>query len=127
MTKKTSALITDQKLRFTYSLALFTLALPLLVAGQSNEPKAGSSVPVVSAKKGGMIFQQRCFMCHNKQPGDDSPAGPPNLYMAFRGNPPLSAKEAEMIVTHGKDQMPAFGAVLSKSDIRSVIAYLRTH
>jgi mono/diheme cytochrome c family protein len=78
-----------------------------------------------SLKHGDQIFHQRCSTCHNKQPGDSSPFGPPNLYDIFRHSSSLSVKQAETIITQGKGAMPAFGTMLSRSDIRSVIGYLR--
>jgi mono/diheme cytochrome c family protein len=87
-------------------------------------PSDGSSSPAV--KQGNDIFHKRCISCHNKQPGDTSPFGPPNLYEVFHQQPSLTSKQAETIIVQGKGLMPAFGGILSKSDIRSVIAYLRT-
>lgn len=101
----------------------------LLVAGSVQS--AGGSAPAAAhhdtaaTKHGAEIFQKRCVVCHNKQPGDDAPFGPPNLYTLFRANPPLSSQEAETTIRNGKGNMPAFGNILSPSDIRSVIAYLR--
>jgi mono/diheme cytochrome c family protein len=85
------------------------------------EPDAAPAV-----KQGKDIFNTRCIVCHNKQPGDTTPFGPPNLYTVFRGHPPLSTAQAETIVINGKGQMPSFKTVLSKTEIRSVIAYLRS-
>lgn len=76
-------------------------------------------------QQGARIFHERCATCHNKQPADDSPFGPPNLYRAFRGQPPLSRTQAETIIENGRNAMPAFGGVLSRTEIASVIAYLR--
>jgi len=78
-----------------------------------------------STRRGEEVFQKRCVACHNKKPGDDVPFGPPNLYSAFHRTPPLSEREAETTIRDGKGNMPAFGAILSASEIRSVIAYLR--
>jgi mono/diheme cytochrome c family protein len=76
-------------------------------------------------KLGSEIFHKRCAGCHNKQPGDSSPFGPPNLYVAFKGKSLLPSSRAEAIIAQGEGTMPAFGNVLSKGEIRSVIAYLR--
>lgn len=87
------------------------------------EPDTASA----TVKHGDEIFHQRCVVCHNKQPGDNTPFGPPNLYTAFRGHSALTTAQAETIVMNGRGQMPPFKAVLSKTEIRSVIAYLRSH
>jgi mono/diheme cytochrome c family protein len=86
--------------------------------------RAASTVSV--SRQGDAIFHQRCIQCHNQQPGDAVPFGPPNLYSAFRGQNAITSKEAETIITGGKGQMPAFGSILSRDEIRSIISYLRT-
>jgi mono/diheme cytochrome c family protein len=104
----------------------------LIVAGAQEQPSSPGSAPAagagpaVPAQGGDAIFHKRCILCHNKQRDDDSPFGPPNLYTAFHGKTPLTTKAAETIIVNGKGQMPAFGAVLSKTEIHQVIAYLRT-
>jgi len=79
-----------------------------------------------AVKQGNEIFHKRCIVCHNKQPDDTTPFGPPNLYAVFRGHPKISPTEAEGIVMNGRGQMPSFKSVLSRTEIRSVIAYLRS-
>jgi mono/diheme cytochrome c family protein len=101
----------------TAVLAFATQSQP--VAAASNV----SSSPV--AKHGDEIFHQRCVMCHNQSPNDSLPFGPPNLYTVFRQRT-ISTQQAETIILGGKGNMPSFRNVLSKSDIHSVIAYLRT-
>jgi mono/diheme cytochrome c family protein len=76
------------------------------------------------AKKGDQIFKTKCIICHNKLPGDNSAFGPPNLFEAFKSNA-ITPPQAEQIIVHGKGQMPAFGTILTKSDMQSVIAYLK--
>lgn len=79
-----------------------------------------------SAKQGEQIFHQRCIVCHNKQPNDMTPFGPPNLYKAFRGHS-LTPSQAATIIMNGKGQMPPFKGTLTRPEIESVIAYLRSH
>jgi mono/diheme cytochrome c family protein len=107
--------------------ALF-LTTNLVGISQAEKPAdaakpAGSSM-AGGAKKGDQIFRTRCIICHNKQPGDNSPFGPPNLYDAFKTKA-ISAPQAEQIISKGKGQMPAFGTILSKGEVDSVIAYLK--
>ena len=106
------------------------LSLGVLLAGGSVQATLGATEPAAehptpATKRGAEIFQKRCVACHNKQPGDESPFGPPNLFSAFRNTPPLSVHDAETIIRNGKGNMPPFGSILSPSEIRSVIAYLR--
>jgi hypothetical protein len=53
------------------------------------------------------------------------PFGPRNLHDIFRGPSAITTKQAEEIITHGKASMPAWGAVLTHSDIDAVIDYLK--
>lgn len=78
------------------------------------------------AKRGEIVFQQHCINCHNKQPGDTMPFGPPNLHGIFSGPSALTTKQAEDVVVRGKGTMPGWGTVLMHSDIDDVVAYLRT-
>lgn len=96
----------------------------VLVPFGNAQPPAKFQSPL--AKHGSEIFQKRCVSCHNKQPGDDAPFGPPNLYTSFRRTPPLTVHDAEATIRDGKGNMPAFGAILSPGEIKSVITYLRT-
>jgi mono/diheme cytochrome c family protein len=112
---------------FPWSAALLLASLSLCAAQLRGASPGASDAPSPSSKHGDEIFHQRCVICHNKQPGDTTPFGPPNLYDVFRQQPStLTPKQAETIITQGKGAMPAFGSILSKSDIRSVIAYLRS-
>ncbi len=106
---------------FAGSLLVFSLSPGTVVAS-----KADAQPLSASAKHGAMVFQKRCIACHNKQPGDDAPFGPPNLYTVFHRDPPLTTEEAETTIRDGKGNMPAFGNSLTATDIKSVITYLRT-
>ena len=96
-----------------------------LIQGLTGSAEAAAASTSRSAKQGAEIFQKRCVACHNKQPGDDAPFGPPNLHTVFHRTPPLSEHEAETTIHDGKGNMPAFGSILTQAEIRSVIAYLR--
>lgn len=95
------------------------------LSGFSQESHSASSA---SAKEGKAIFEKRCIVCHNKKPGNNSPFGPPNLHGIFRASSPLKITPSQAIVTitHGKGNMPAFGKVLTNSQIKCVVAYLKT-
>jgi mono/diheme cytochrome c family protein len=81
------------------------------------------------AKRGAAIFQQNCVSCHNKQPGDTTPFGPPNLHGIFGSKPmvtpPITPAQATDTIKKGKAPMPAFGGVLSDAQISDLIAYLK--
>lgn len=110
---------------FPRSAALLLASLSICAVQLRGASPGASDASSPSPKHGDQIFHQRCVVCHNKQPGDTTPFGPPNLYEVFRQPSPLTSKQAETIITQGKGAMPAFGSILSKSDIHSVIAYLR--
>jgi mono/diheme cytochrome c family protein len=97
----------------------FALSCTAVLVAQP--PAAGAS-----AKQGNEIFHKRCITCHNKEPEDTSPFGPPNLYKVFRGHPKITNAQAETIIMNGRGQMPSFKAILTRSEIRSVLAYLRS-
>jgi mono/diheme cytochrome c family protein len=111
------------------SIAALFLTMSFAGFSQEAEKSADAEKPAAAStggpKKGDQIFHTKCIICHNKQPGDNSPFGPPNLYDAFK-NKAITAPQAEDIITHGKGQMPAFANILSKTDVQSVIAYLKT-
>jgi mono/diheme cytochrome c family protein len=113
------------------TIVLFTtaLALPVVLETVSAEEPAVAMAHTNqshAAKRGEALFHSRCVMCHNKQPNDPMPFGPPNLYKVFR-NKSLSAAEANEIVRNGKGSMPAFGSSVTRSQINDLVAYLLTH
>jgi mono/diheme cytochrome c family protein len=109
------------------SLSAAVLPLALVAAALFGVASAAASdAGGEKARQGEAIFKQRCIACHNKQPGDTSPFGPPNLSGIFHGPSAITTKQAAEIITNGKTTMPPFGTVLSKSDIDELIAYLKT-
>jgi mono/diheme cytochrome c family protein len=92
---------------------------------------ADTAKPVMSAKakRGAAIFQQNCVSCHNKQPDDTTPFGPPNLHGILSSKPmvtpaPTVAQVTETI-KNGKAPMPAFGSILTDAQINDLLAYLK--
>jgi mono/diheme cytochrome c family protein len=90
---------------------------------------ANPPVMNAKAKRGAAVFQQNCVSCHNKQPGDTTPFGPPNLHGIFSSKPlvtpPVTPAQATDIIKKGKAPMPAFAGVLTEAQISDVIAYLK--
>ena len=111
------------------ALAALLLTTNLAFASQdADQHTANLKKPVAATggtRHGQEIFQTKCLICHNQKPGDSTTDGPPNLYDAFK-NKTVTVPQAEDIITHGKGQMPAFGTMLSKSDMVSVIAYIKS-
>ena len=105
---------------------LLACASILVFAAASGRAAEKSAPGSAAARRGDALFHRRCAVCHNKQPGDNTPFGPPNLYQVFRKKI-LTAAQATEIVHHGKGPMPAFGASITDSQIRDVVAYLSEH
>jgi mono/diheme cytochrome c family protein len=86
-------------------------------------------VMTAKAKRGSALFQQNCVSCHNKQPDDTTPFGPPNLHGIFSSKPlvtpPITPVQATEIIKKGVAPMPAFGSILTDAQISDLIAYLK--
>ncbi len=120
-------LSSEQRLRYGLSIVLvggvFALATVIGLADTARPTNA-------RAKQGAVLFQQHCVTCHNKQPDDASPFGPPNLHGIFSSKPlvqkPVTPLQAKEIIKKGWAPMPPFAAVLSNTQIDALIAYLKT-
>jgi mono/diheme cytochrome c family protein len=105
--------------------------LGILVAAGALIGLADTAKPVMNAKakRGAAIFQQNCVSCHNKQPDDTTPFGPPNLHGIFSSkpmvNPPITPAQATETIKKGLPPMPAFGSILTEAQISDLIAYLK--
>jgi mono/diheme cytochrome c family protein len=92
---------------------------------------ADTAKPVMNAKakRGAAVFQQNCVSCHNKQPDDATPFGPPNLHGIFSSkplvSPPITPAQATETIKNGKAPMPAFASILTDAQISDLIAYLK--
>ncbi len=117
---------TEQRLRYCLSIVLvagiFALATVIGLADTAKPMNA-------RAKRGATLFQQHCVTCHNKQPDDATPFGPPNLHGIFSSKPlvqkPVTPLQAKRIIKNGFAPMPPFGGVLSSTQIDDLIAYLK--
>jgi len=116
---------------------LFACSVTLLplVAGIFLSVSGGTAAaqkPVSGkAKLGETIFKAQCIGCHNKQPGDTTPFGPPNLHGIIGTNtgttpPQITAQVAATTIKTGKGIMPPFDGKLTPQDISNVVAYLKT-
>jgi mono/diheme cytochrome c family protein len=93
------------------------------MVGFAGDKNAQSSA---SIKRGDLLFHQLCVSCHNKQPGDDYPFGPPNLYDVLRRKE-ITPSQASDVIRQGRAQMPSFGARITDGQISDLIAYLQAH
>jgi mono/diheme cytochrome c family protein len=105
--------------------------LGILVVAGAVIGFADTAKPAMNAKakRGAEVFQQNCASCHNKQPGDTTPFGPPNLHGIFGSKPlvtpPITPAQATETIKKGLPPMPAFGSILTDAQISDVIAYLK--
>jgi mono/diheme cytochrome c family protein len=107
----------------------FGLSLvPVVRAAQdvTAKPQDDAASRKIKIEEGEKIFHQYCASCHNKAVGDTSPFGPPNLHGILRGKSAITTAEATTVIVKGKNSMPGWGNVLTRSDVSNVIAYLRT-
>ena len=108
------------------SLTLLLSMAGMLLAGSvgiavAQKPASGK------AKQGEIVFKAQCIGCHNKQPGDTTPFGPPNLHGIIGSTPPMvTPQEAAATIKTGKGIMPPFDGKLTPQDISNVVAYLKT-
>jgi mono/diheme cytochrome c family protein len=92
---------------------------------------ADTAKPVMNAKakRGAVVFQQNCVSCHNKQPDDTTPFGPPNLHGIFSSkplvHPAMTPQQAADFIRKGAAPMPAFAGILTEAQINDLIAYLK--
>ena len=90
---------------------------------------AKTPVMTARAKRGEAIFKQNCVSCHNKQPDDTTPFGPPNLHGIFSSkpmvHPALTPEQATAFIKKGAAPMPAFGSILTDAQLSDLIAYLK--
>jgi mono/diheme cytochrome c family protein len=110
-----------------YSLALSFLVTGLVIAGVGRTAVAQKPAATGKAKQGETIFKAQCIGCHNKQPGDTAPFGPPNLHGIIGSTAPqITPQVAAATIKTGKGIMPPFEGKLTAQDISSVVAYLKT-
>jgi mono/diheme cytochrome c family protein len=109
---------------FSLTLLLPVSGILLAVSGgiaAAQKPVSGK------AKQGETTFKTQCIGCHNKQPGDTTPFGPPNLHGIIGSTPPqITPQVAAATIKTGKGIMPPFDGKLTQQDISNVVAYLKT-
>jgi mono/diheme cytochrome c family protein len=91
------------------------------------QPQAAGDVAPTPIEDGRSIFLANCIGCHGKNADGDTPAGRtwrvPDLHSAQV----QSSDDATLqrIIREGKGKMPAWGGLLSPTDIDHVLAYVR--
>ena len=109
----------------------------MALAAQSNQSSSSSSsgsVPTLNEqqKTGKGLFMQNCSVCHlpilenSKDAASGGPTIGPLLEGLFRGERPRPEEAVRTFIMRGTPKMPGFQYGLERSEIDSIIAYLKT-
>jgi len=81
-----------------------------------------------SAQTGADIYKSKCQMCHAADGSGSTPAGKSMKAIPFSDPALVKASDADLIAAteKGKGKMPAYKGKLTDSQIKDVIAYIRT-
>jgi len=110
-----------------YSFALLLTVTGIFATGMGSTAVAQKPAASAKAKQGETVFKAQCIGCHNKQPGDSTPFGPPNLHGIIGNTPPqVTPQDAATTIKNGKGVMPPFAGKLTTQDINNLVAYLKT-
>ena len=117
----------------TTSLALLILALlPAELVIRANTPQQRRSPARSRGVPVGDLFRNNCARCHGSDGRGDTPLG--HTYKTpdftaqewWRKNSSITGSASLIsIVSRGKGGMPAFGKKLKRTEIRSLVAYVR--
>ena len=115
------------------SYGMFAVAFLLGASLQAQAQSRGNSPPSMSERmeKAKEIFQDYCFLCHDRASERVKPLGP-SLNGLFKrqtlivGKPVNEANVAEVIKTGPTPGMPAFRYALSDQEIGDLVEFLKT-
>jgi mono/diheme cytochrome c family protein len=111
-----------------------TLAALLLMAGSGcdvQRHKSNAELGLNAQQAAGRrLYDQYCDRCHEPYLSQDKKGRSlqgvfKKQFLAVSGMPANDERVGEMIVT-GRNMMPAFGQVLSQSQVQDLLAYLHT-
>lgn len=86
------------------------------------------ALPLLAQNPGEAIYKQNCAVCHGSDGEANTPVAKALKAQSLKAPAIVKKPDAELIefVKKGKGNMPAFGTKLSDSQIKEVIAYVRT-
>ncbi len=90
---------------------------------------ATATATVAFAQGGGAdTYKAKCAMCHGADGLASGPIGKSMKIPAFNSPELVKASTADLVAatTNGKNRMPAFTGKLTDSQIKDVVAYIRT-
>ena len=107
---------------------VYLCSCAILAAGQENNPSAADTKAL---EQGKAIYVRECSSCHGLQGKGDGPAAialtpkPRNLAKVTADQNKTDDQFFQQI-SGGRSPMPAYKSVLSDTQIRQVIAYIRS-
>ena len=80
------------------------------------------------AASGKSIFDEQCSSCHGQDGRGQTPAGKALRVQDLTGKAVQAKTDEELttVIKKGKDKMPAFESSLSDSDVKLLVAYIRS-
>lgn len=97
--------------------------------GPQEEKKQSKSVSAEQLARAKSLFNEKCARCHGADGRGETVVGRMLSVPDFTNEQwwKKEARDARFIesITEGKNEMPAFGKKLSRSEIRSLAAYVR--
>jgi mono/diheme cytochrome c family protein len=77
---------------------------------------------------GADTYKSKCMMCHAADGSGSTPAGKAMGAIPFSSPDLVKASDADLIAAtkNGKGKMPAYSGKLTDSQIKDVVAYIRT-
>ncbi|MCL2660610.1 MAG: cytochrome c [Acidobacteriaceae bacterium] len=87
-----------------------------------------SSASLAMAQSAGDLYKKHCAMCHGATGAADSGAGKSMKVHPFKAPDQMALSDAAIFDTtkKGKGKMPGYASKLSDSQIKEVVAYIRT-
>jgi cytochrome c len=120
--------------RFVRAVGLVTLFAALVVAGsvlaQSSGKKSSGAGGSAAVGRGKSLFQQKCAICHYDN-SDQKKIGPGLKGISKRGTftvngNKITDESLKTWIENGDQLMPPFKEVLEDSQVKDVIAYVKT-
>ncbi len=89
---------------------------------------AASTVAAVAQNAGADTYKAKCQMCHAADGSGSTPAGKSMKATPLTSAAIVKESDADLIAVtkSGKGKMPAYAGKLSDSQIKDVVAYIRT-
>jgi mono/diheme cytochrome c family protein len=100
-------------------------------SGNSGTPahrQASAASGPTPVEDGREIFIANCVGCHGKNADGDTPAGRNWHVPGFRSTQvqSLGDQALQQVIREGRGKMPAWGGILSQTDIEHLVAYIRS-